>query len=59
MELKKIKRKYGAVRWAVEGDGEGWIYGRTFRTKWEAKTAMEVFKKGGRVSDYWKEKKSM
>ena len=26
---------------------------KKFPTKWKAEVALEVFKKGGRVSDYW------
>ena len=44
-------------RWFIEGDGEGWIFNKQFLTKWEALLAMEVFRKGGRVSDYWAAKK--
>ena len=50
MELVKIGRK-----WMIEGDDEGWIFNKRFPMKWKAQLAMKVFKKGGRVSDYWKE----
>ncbi|MCH8878050.1 MAG: restriction endonuclease [Chloroflexi bacterium] len=40
--------------WIVEGDGRGWVYKRTFPTRWKAKLAVDVFKKGGRVSDYFR-----
>lgn len=49
LELKKVGRK-----WFVEGDGEGWIFNRSFPAKWKAKCAIKVFKRGGKVSDYWK-----
>ena len=49
MRIVKVGRK-----WAVEGVGEGWIFNKRFPTKWKATLALEVFKKGGRVSDYWK-----
>ena len=49
MKVRKVGRK-----WVVEGDGEGWIYKRSFPTKWKALLAIEVFKSGGKVSDYWK-----
>lgn len=49
MKVVKIGRK-----WAIEGEGEGWIFNRTFPTKWKAEVASKVFKEGGRVSDYWK-----
>jgi len=45
--------KYGR-KWRVEGDGEGWIFKKTFPAKWKAELATQVFQKGGRVSDYWK-----
>lgn len=47
--IVKVGRK-----WAVEGDSEGWVFKKKFPTKWKAEVALEVFKKGGRVSDYWK-----
>ena len=50
MKLVKHGRK-----WRVEGEVEGWIFKKTFPAKWKAKLAMEVFQKGGRVSDYWNE----
>lgn len=49
MKLTKVKNK-----WVIKGKGEGWILNKTFPTKWKAEIALEVFKKGGRVSDYWK-----
>lgn len=48
MKLEKNGRK-----WVVKGDGEGWVFNRMFPTKWKAEAAVKVFKKGGRVSDYW------
>lgn len=39
----------------VEGEGKGWVFNRTFSSKWKAELALDVFKKGGRVSDYWRE----
>ena len=41
-------------KWAVEGEGKGWVFDRTFPTKWKAEVALTVFQKGGRVSDYWR-----
>ena len=40
-------------KWAIIGEGEGWIFKRTFPTKWKAEIALEVFQDGGRVTDYW------
>jgi len=40
-------------KWLVEGEGKGWIFGRQFPAKWKALLAIEVYSKGGRVSDYW------
>ena len=40
-------------KWFIEGDGQGWILNRRFPTKWKAQIAMEIFEKGGRVSDYY------
>lgn len=48
MNLVRKERK-----WLIEGDGEGWIFNWVFPTKWRVLIAMEVFQKGGRVSDYW------
>jgi len=45
--LTKVGRK-----WAIEGKGEGWVFNRMFPTKWKAEIALEVSKKGGRLSDY-------
>ena len=55
MKVKKIKREeLTTTKWIIEGKGKGWIFDKTFPTKWKAKIALEVFKKGGKVSDYWK-----
>lgn len=40
-------------KWSVEGEGDGWIFKKTFPTKWKAVLALEVFQQGGRVSGYW------
>ena len=53
MNLVKKGRK-----WVIEGDGEGWIYHWVFPAKWKAIVGMEVFRKGGRVTDYKKALKS-
>jgi hypothetical protein len=41
-------------KWSIQGQDSGGIFDRKFPTKWKAGAALEVFKKGGRVSDYWK-----
>jgi len=48
MNLVKKRRK-----WVIEGEGEGWIFKWVFPAKWKALIGIEVFQKGGRVSDYW------
>ncbi len=52
MEIIKMGRKY-----VIKGDGDGWAFNKTFPTKWKAEIAMEVFKDGGTIQDYWKRKK--
>ncbi len=52
MKVVKAGRK-----WAIEGQGEGWIFDKKFPTKWKAEIALGVFKKGGKVSEYWREAK--
>jgi len=49
MEIQRKGRKF-----IIQGDGTGWVFNRTFPTKWKALIALEVFKKGGGVSDYFK-----
>lgn len=39
--------------WRVEGDDDGWLFKRTYPTLWKANLAIEVFKKGGKPSDYF------
>lgn len=53
----KIEKK--GKKWIVKGDGKEWIYNKTFLTKWKAEVAVEVFKEGGRVSDYWNKLKEI
>ena len=50
--IVKVGRK-----WLIQGEGSGWIFNKKFPTKWKAEVALEVFKKGGRVSDYWKKQR--
>ncbi len=52
MEIIKMGRKY-----LIKGDEEGWVFNKNFPTKWKAEIALEVFKDGGSVQDYWKRKK--
>ncbi len=52
MRLERRGRK-----WIVEGDGKGWVFNKKFSTKWSANLAIEVYAKGGTVSDYWKAKR--
>lgn len=52
MEIVKVHRKY-----VIKGDGNSWIFNKTFPTKWKAEMAVEVFKEGGTIKDYWKRKK--
>ncbi len=49
MKIVKVDNK-----WVIKGKGKGWIIDRIFSRKWKAEVALEVFNKGGRVSDYWK-----
>jgi hypothetical protein len=39
--------------WVVRPAGSGWVFDRTFPTKWQATLALQVWLQGGRVSDYW------
>ena len=54
MRIEKVGRK-----WVVKGKGSGWIFNKTFPTKWKAEVALEVFKDGGRVSDYWRRQREV
>ena len=47
MKVEKAGRK-----WVIKGDGDGWVFDKQFRTKWRAEIACEVFKIGGKFSDY-------
>ena len=44
-------------KWLIEGNGKEWIFNKQFSTKWQALLAMEVFGKGGGVSEYWAAKR--
>ncbi len=44
-------------KWIVSGEGEGWVFNKTYPTLWRAQLALKVFKKGGKISDYWYEAK--
>jgi hypothetical protein len=39
--------------WVVRPKKFGWVFEKSFPTKWKAELALEVWRKGGRVSDYW------
>ncbi len=39
--------------WVVTPKGDGWIFSRTFPTKWKAELAVRVWHKRGRPSDYF------
>lgn len=52
MEIVKKEKKY-----IVQGDGDGWVFNKTFPTKWKAEIAMEVYKEGGNIQEYWRRKK--
>ena len=49
--MRVVKR---GRKWVVEGPGDGWVLSKTFRTKWKALLALEVFTNGGGCSDYWR-----
>jgi hypothetical protein len=53
MKLKKEGRKWVIQGDVNEDDNKGWIFRKKFPTKWKAEIAINVFKEGGRVSDYW------
>ena len=55
MENRSVELAKRGRKWLVVGSGDGWVFHKMFPTKWKAKVAMEVFAKGGRVSDYWKD----
>lgn len=48
MEIAKVGRK-----WIIKGAMGGWIFDKTFPSKWKAKIALSVYEKGGRILDYW------
>lgn len=50
MEIRQNGKK-----WIVIGCDKGWIAERTFPTKWKAVVALDVFKRGGNLKDYWEE----
>lgn len=39
--------------WIIEPKGDGWVFERTFPTKWKALMALRVYQDGGRPSDYF------
>lgn len=54
MKLVKVNSK-----WKVEGEREGWVFQKTFRTKWQAELAMRVFEKGDRFQIIGKQKEGI
>lgn len=42
-------------KWKIEGNGEGWIFNRTFPRKFKAEIALKVYQDGGNLKQYWKE----
>jgi hypothetical protein len=49
-QYKVVKQ---ANSWLIEPQGNGWVFERTYPTKWKAELALEIWQRGGRVSDYW------
>ncbi len=49
----RMKVEKSGKKWIVAGGGDGWVLKKKFPTKWKAELALRVWKKGGRVSDYW------
>lgn len=39
--------------WAIEPKGVGWVFERTYPTRWKANLALTVWLQGGRPSDYF------
>lgn len=48
LRVQKVNRK-----WLVTGANPGWISKRQFPRKWKAELAIEIYRRGGRVSDYF------
>ena len=40
--------------WVVRPKEDGWVFEKSFPTKWKAELAFQVWTDGGRVSDYWR-----
>ena len=49
-QMKIVK---SGKKWIVTDTDPGWLSAKNFPTKWQAEVALEVYLKGGRVSDYW------
>jgi len=41
-------------KWKIEGNGNGWIFNRTFPRKFKAEIALKVYQEGGNITQYWK-----
>lgn len=39
--------------WVLRPRRDGWPFRKSFPTKWRAELALDVWRRGGRVSDYW------
>jgi hypothetical protein len=39
--------------WVLRPKGAGWVFEKSFPTKWKAQLALDTWRRGGRVSDYW------
>jgi hypothetical protein len=39
--------------WFIRPTRDGWVFHKSFPTRWKAELALEVWHQGGRVSDYW------
>ena len=39
--------------WVVRPKRSGWVFEKSFPTKWKAELALDIWTAGGRVSDYW------
>ena len=45
-------------KWIIEGNGNGWIFNRTFPRKFKAEIALRVYQEGGSINQYWKESRN-
>jgi hypothetical protein len=40
-------------KWKIEGNGNGWVFNKTFPRKFKAEIALRVYQEGGTVKQYW------